>query len=426
MTNSVFINLDSQNNEIDKVEVIKPKIDTNKSDRVFVSINAQSNIHFIRDYLKAITDGGIPLVMNPSIPEKIKLKIEEKVTKDLVFVSIASSHILTTSGTTSDTTTPKSFLFDIDKAIGNTKGHYDSFESNNENLKVLFPLPLTHSFGLNIGLWGGILNSNQTYLYEKVPAPTIILKALEKYEIDILYLTPSLARMIIKFSSKYKKQVWSPKIISIGSSFIHSNEINELMKIFSKSNFYYTYGLTEMGPRVSTNFLGSKELKNFSIDKKILSIGKPLQGIELKIEKTLKIKSIYSANNTSDEFYDSQDLAIVEDNEIFLQGRVDDTIIFAGINIFPDEVELLVKGLNIGNCALVGLPSKLYGRIPILVIEEEHLKYKDMIKKILNESLPQTHIPHDIIGIKRIPVSSLGKVLRRNVLKEIEKVGNEI
>lgn len=380
----------------------------------YSALKIKDKLSFIKNYFSLLKVGKSPIVLNPSLPDEIAEKIAIKIRSDIQNLTDKMEHILCSSGTTSKNLTPKSFTFKIEQAIANAKAHYQSLEIT-ESLNILFPLPLTHSFGVIVGVWGTLALNAKTYIYEEAPSAMSLLKEAKDNNIDLLYLTPSMARQIIKFKKRLK-DIPEIKYISIGSSMLYEHELFELLQIFPDTQFFYTYGLTEMGPRVSTHKIQKESIKN---KVRPISIGKPLDRVIMDIrEDKLFIKSDYAARRCQD-WYDSNDSAKMNDNNIFLLGRSDQTIIHQGINIYPDEVESVVSEFeDIGAFALIGLPSKVYGEIPVLVSSNE-INEQELFS-FLKTKIPETHLPKRVITNFSIPKTDLGKIKRAELIEKIK------
>jgi long-chain acyl-CoA synthetase len=415
---------DSQTLEIDFPKD-KLKISP-KKDRNIIALACLDYQKYIKNYIDIIKQEDIPLVLNPKIPTEVLNQIAiSQQANTIIFnnesIKLESNeptisplgHILCSSGTTSKAGTPKKFFFPLLSPYENAKAHYESFNST-QIKNILFPLPFSHSFGIVVGVWGGLIMQAETYFYQEAFSVNNILNDIRDRNIDLLYLSPSLARQIIKFAKRYKQKIVSPKIISIGSSTFYQSEMLELGEIFPDTQFYYTYGLTEMGPRVSTYKVELSQLKNETIS---LPLGIPLRGIEWMTSKTLKIKSKYCEENLIDTYFDTQDSIFLKEDNIFINGRVDDVIIHQGINIFPNEVEtLLLTHENVQDCALIAESSKLYGEVPVLIIKTD-LSLEAVIG-YLRQKLPPSHIPKKVYFDIEIPKTSLGKI-QRELLKKI-------
>ena len=106
------------------------------------------------------------------------------------------------------------------------------------------------------------------------------------------------------------------------------------------------------------------------------------------------------------------------DGELYVVGRVDDMIISAGENIFPEEIEdALVRCSLVGGVAVVGMPDERLGARVVAFIEPTR---PDVTKEQLDEAclragLARFKRPRDYVFVKAIPRSASGKLLRRKL-----------
>jgi long-chain acyl-CoA synthetase len=433
MLKSNFIILENVNGTVNEKNLdLVLNNDVNREACDFELVSYSDKYDFIKNYITCLNDNKTPVVVNSGLPELIKQNIYNKIKNnylnnksDRSKVKKSLGHILCSSGTTSQDGIPKSYFFEIDKSLMNAKAHYDSLNIN-EELSVLFPLPLSHSFGVVVGILGSFVTASHTYIYDQMPSPVSLVKDVEKYNIDLLYLTPTMVRMILKLKKFIKLKGDGPRFISIGSSPLYKNELLELMDMFKKSEIFFTYGLTEAGPRVATLSCGNFNNKNIALENSnLLPLGKPLVGVEFKFDNNLFIKSDYAYLS---DFFDSEDKIDKSLENIYLKGRADYVIISGGVNIYPDEVEALVDNISgVERSCLVGLTSKLYGEVPVLCyvrndkVDSPSQDMKSIINDTLVKKLPSTHVPHDIIELNNIATTSLGKVMRSKVVSMLKE-----
>ncbi|OIQ15526.1 MAG: hypothetical protein BM556_17970 [Bacteriovorax sp. MedPE-SWde] len=399
-----------------EIELKLPK-DNKKSIEIVKEVKKEN---LIKKYFNHLNSGITPLVLNPEIPDSKTDSLLNVLEKDSNSYS-SLSHITCSSGTTSHNGPIKTFSFPIQRPLSNSRAHYASLQVN-EPIKVLFPMPLTHSFGVVIGMLGTVEMGHSLYTFQETPRNDVLLNVIDDQEIDLLYLTPTLTRLLLKHL-KRKKISNSKKIkISIGAAHIYKSEILELMKHFPNAQIFYTYGLSEVGPRVSTLDCGTLDKNQMSnIEEEVLPIGRPLNGVELQIkDKLLHVKSIYTNTNIDQEvFFNTMDEASSDSKNTFLRGRTDNTINFAGVNIYPQEMEPIINRILELSSVLIAMPSKLYGEIPVLVIEatkenENDFSTKDFIDKLSLEVSTKIH-PQRIVFLRNFPRTSMGKIKRKNI-----------
>lgn len=395
-----------------------------------VSLLAHSDKEvLIREYFHCLNNQITPVIINPAIPQakqdELRIRLENKTRPNFM------SHITCSSGTTSSDRPIKAFLFRLERPVKNGLAHYESLGISGAQ-NILFPMPLTHSFGVVIGMLSTVTMGHHLYTFNETPKNPQLISAIEEREIDLLYLTPTLARLLMKFMKRKKLTVERSMKISIGAAHIYKSEILELMNYFPNAEIFYTYGLSELGPRVST--LNCEKKGSTRLDlltSETLPIGAPLAGVEMEIENgTLHVRSDYANEDIEDLdqcYFNTQDMAeetnLGQDTLILLKGRADFTINFAGVNIYPQEIEPIMTSLVGHRNILLGLPSKLHGEIPVLVIEgdsslEASFDQKKFIED-LSKQIIQDFLPQRIYFLETFPTTNMGKIKRQEILQKI-------
>lgn len=406
-----------------------------------IALALENAIALFKNYQNTVSVGNIPLILNPSIPlEKLKemsalLGADELLTNDDHIILqgkshdlISGQHILCSSGTTSKGVVGKKFVFNVNAAIANGRAHLNSIGIHTPQ-KILLPMPVTHSFGLVGGLLASVYGGHSLYTFNSsAVSASLLLDAVRTHQIDHLYLTPSLLKMMVKFLKR--SQIETPKLssISIGSSLLFTDDLLQLMSYFPKTRFYFTYGLTEMGPRAFTFDAGTGENPQAFLKEHPASpvpIGMPIEGIEYKIENDeLILSSPYQAINFANEFYATSDRADLTSVGVRVHGRMDFTIIKSGINIYPAEVEALLSEFSeVIDCALIPQKSESYGQVPVLLLYTISAS-DDLIARVtehLKINLPSAHLPSRIVlRNKDFPRTSMGKIKVNALIEELE------
>ena len=197
------------------------------------------------------------------------------------------------------------------------------------------------------------------------------------------------------------------------------------------------YGSTE-----TTAFITALEERDF--ERKYNSVGKPLNGVQIKIVKENKddslgeilIKSpsvfkeyLYNPEETqlkiSDNFYHSGDLGYLDDEGfLYIETRRTDLIISGGENINPLEVEEQIrKHHDVIDVCVFGLKDDEWGQIAAaaLVTNPEKQITESELKEFLKEKIASYKIPRKVFIEKELPVTSLGKVKRNEIREKYDK-----
>jgi acyl-CoA synthetase (AMP-forming)/AMP-acid ligase II len=119
-------------------------------------------------------------------------------------------------------------------------------------------MPIWHSFGVVAGLLAAAACDGELHAFESTPDPLTMMRVIAARAISTLYLNPTLARLLLR-AAKRRALPALPSLrrVSIGSASMTREELRAMMATFPAAEFYFSYGLTEMGPRVSTFAAGT-------------------------------------------------------------------------------------------------------------------------------------------------------------------------
>jgi long-chain acyl-CoA synthetase len=118
------------------------------------------------------------------------------------------------------------------------------------------------------------------------------------------------------------------------------------------------------------------------------------------------------------------DLARMDaDGFFYLVDRKDDLIISSGFNVYPSQIEEVLKAHpQIKDAAVIGVPDRIKGQtaLAVVVLREGVLREKEEILGYCRENMPAYRVPRNILFRQEIPRDPAGKVLKR-ILKEEAK-----
>jgi len=110
------------------------------------------------------------------------------------------------------------------------------------------------------------------------------------------------------------------------------------------------------------------------------------------------------------------------DGYLYLSDRLDDTIICGGVNLYPQEIESVIRGVpGVWVCAVVGLPDERFGERPAAYIVPDRGRSGDAAALVLavrarcEQQLGRFKQPQDIRTIDELPRSPTGKLQRRRL-----------
>jgi len=291
---------------------------------------------------------------------------------------------------------------------------------------------------LNLTYLGGYYNllmlpfiaEGKVVLYKQFDLSMIsmIPKLIFQYKINVLWLVPAIASILVKFDriSDEAKLIYKQyiKLCLIGTA-----PLSKILKI----NFENKYGL-----KLHQNY-GLSETLFISVDTKndidSNDVGEILEGIEVKVlqdgeilVKTPFIMNYYLDNQTThgaftDGWFRTGDIGSIKENQIIFKERKKDLIIRGGENISPKEIENVIRELDfIEEVAVVGVEHEIYGEdiVAFVVLSKDSDKNNLLlrIRSVCDNELSTNKIPSNFIFLDSLPRTDSGKI-NKNKLKEM-------
>jgi long-chain acyl-CoA synthetase len=114
-----------------------------------------------------------------------------------------------------------------------------------------------------------------------------------------------------------------------------------------------------------------------------------------------------------------------EDGYFFILDRKKDIIIASGYNVYPREIEeVLYQHEAVEEAIVVGIPDMYRGETvkAFVKLKEGAAVTQEILIEFAKINLAPYKVPHEIEFLDDLPKSSVGKLLRRMLRKEQEKV----
>ena len=115
-----------------------------------------------------------------------------------------------------------------------------------------------------------------------------------------------------------------------------------------------------------------------------------------------------------------------EDGFLVLMDRKKDMVISGGFNIFPSDLEAVLREHPaVADVAVVGVASTLWGETPVaFVVPRDATARADALMQWLNQRVGKTQRVADLRFIDELPRSAIGKVLKRE-LRDLYTTGDK-
>jgi len=305
--------------------------------------------------------------------------------------------------------------------------------------------------GHTYAFYGPLLNGATTLIYEGTPdfpKPDRWWKIVDEHKVSIFYTAPTAIRMFMKIGDKWpnKHKMNSLKILATVGEPIDKNAWNWYFKKIGKSRcpIIDTWWQTEtggtlinvlpgIGPFIPTiagkSFPGTRHAILNKVGKKVsqgflAQLSPFAPGMLHGVWKNHK-KYIDTYWKSFKNKYDTSDGAIIKSGLFRITGRTDDVMKVAGHRLSTAELENVINTHRLVNeSAVVPIPDKIRGQIPVAFVVSKKLKVKNpeklenKIKSHVDAHLGPTARPQKIYFVKDLPKTRSGKIMRR-ILKAL-------
>ncbi|MGA3280685.1 MAG: class I adenylate-forming enzyme family protein [Smithella sp.] len=281
---------------------------------------------------------------------------------------------------------------------------------------------------------GGTLVIMPAYIPEKV------LQNIEKYKVNWLMMVPIMYDWLMMLPKEVMDKYDSSSLRTLisGGAPLHTPTKLKIKDVFKTAELNEFYGSTELG--VSTCLRDVDQLR------KERSVGLPGHDLEIKLFDSegkevnrgepgiLYSRGLggfrgYWGNQqaTKDAFLEGGwatvgDIARQdEDGYYYIVDRLNDMIITGGVNVYPVEIEEILRGMpQIQDVAVIGVPDEKWGESvkAIVVLKKDAKLSSEDIVTFCKERLAAYKIPKSVEFADAIPRTPTGKILKKDLRKK--------
>ncbi len=279
------------------------------------------------------------------------------------------------------------------------------------------------------------------------------LQVVREQSITHAMVVPTMLARIVSVLGGESADAPNLRTISYGGAKMPAAVILKALELFPDVAFTNAYGLTETSSTISV--LGPDDHRRAlasddpAVRVRLGSAGLPLPGVEIEIRdnenrscppgvsggiyvRGEQVAGEYvGAVGPTDGWFATRDRGhIDEDGYVFVEGRSDDTIIRAGENIAPAEIEdVLLAHDDISDCAVVGIDDEEWGQriAAAVVLVKGAASTPDDIRSYARAQLRSSKTPDLVVVFDELPYTDTGKLLRRVVREELtgQSVGSD-
>ena len=311
----------------------------------------------------------------------------------------------------------------------------------------LITVPFYHIAGLQAAL--AAVYGGRTLVVMRQFEPGEWLSLAHENQVNRAMLVPTMLKHLMEHPNFSDFDLSSLSVITYGAAPMPLEVIRQAIDKFPGARFINAFGQTEtastitMLPPDDHVLNGSPEEIKTKL-KRLTSIGKPLDDVEVKIVdeagKTVAVGEtgeIVARGSRMMAGYWQQESATRDtlrngwiytgdlgyqdqDGYIFLSGRAKDFIKRGGEMISPEEVEQVLRSHpELDDAAVIGVPDVEWGEeVRAVVVGRSDLVTEEQIIKFCREKLAGYKRPRSVVFVGELPRNVMGKILKRDLREE--------
>jgi long-chain acyl-CoA synthetase len=310
----------------------------------------------------------------------------------------------------------------------------------------LVALPLFHIYGMTTSLNVPIALAAKMVLLPKFESAKA-LETIQKHKVSVFCGVPTMYQALLANPELGKYNLTSIRVCISGASPLPPQVQKKFMEI-TGGLLAEGYGLTEASPVTHCSPV-DKTMKIVRIG----SIGLPLPDTNAKIVDAKTGEETLAVNQTGelavkgpqvmkgywkrpeettlvlrDGWLLTGDIAKMDtDGYFYITDRKKDLIKYKDYSVYPREIEdVLYEHPAVQLCAVVGKPDSATGEIPkvFIILKDGMSASEQELKDFVNAKVASYKAIREVEFRKDLPLSSAGKVLRRNLRdEELQKQG---
>ncbi|MDR7254913.1 long-chain acyl-CoA synthetase [Nocardioides sp. BE266] len=303
---------------------------------------------------------------------------------------------------------------------------------------VLGVLPLFHVYGLNAVLGGVLRHRARLLLVEQFEAQAV-LDLIDDEACSVVPIAPPVFAHWLP-DEHLRERLGPVRLVLSGSAPLEPEVIEEFTSV-TGIPVHQGYGLTEASPVVTSTLCSTENHPG--------SVGAALPGIELRLvdetwrqvegedpgEIQVRGANLFSGywpdgadGPDAEGWFGTGDVGFLDAaGDLFLVDRVKELVIVSGFNVYPTEVEDVVREVEgVADAAVIGVPDEATGEavvayvVPVGGVEHARPHLEDAVRAHAVIRLARFKQPTRIEVVDALPLTVTGKV-QKGRLRGIER-----
>jgi malonyl-CoA/methylmalonyl-CoA synthetase len=319
--------------------------------------------------------------------------------------------LLFTSGTTG---TPKGVLLSHGNLLAGVEAVELAWRWTPDD-RLILCLPLFHMHGLGVGLHGTLLAGASAIVHPEFDVGAVLRAAADDATM-FFGVPPMYSRLLVADGAERLAHL---RLCVSGSAPL-SADVHRDIEQRCGQVILERYGMTETVMLVSNPYDGERRPG---------TVGFPLPGVDVRLaagtdEIEVRGPNVFSgylerpeANAeafTSDGWFRTGDIGSIDsDGYLSIVGRAKELIITGGYNVYPREIEDVLRAHpTVNDCAVVGTPSSEWGEtVTAYVVATDDFDADTLVAWAATQLAPYKK-PRLVYRVDALPRNKLGKVQR--------------
>ncbi len=294
-------------------------------------------------------------------------------------------------------------------------------------------LPLYHIFAFTVNMMLSLRNGGKNILIPNPRDLPAVIKELRRHTFHSFPAVNTLFNALLNHPD-FDQVNWRNLKVSVGGGMAVQAAVAQKWLARTGCPICEGYGLSETSPSASCNPVTNTEFTG--------TIGVPLPGTLMKCiddegnevplgqpgEIAIKGPQVMAGYwqrpdetakvMTADGWFRSGDIGVMDERGYFkIVDRKKDMILISGFNVYPNEIEDVVMGLDgVLECAAVGIPDAHSGEaVKLIVVKKDPALTEAHIREFCEARLTGYKRPKVIEFRTELPKTPVGKILRREL-----------
>ena len=284
--------------------------------------------------------------------------------------------------------------------------------------RLVLCLPLFHMHGLGVGVHGTLLAGATAVVHERFEPGRIIAEA--EAGATMFFGVPTMYTRLVEAPGA---DALSALRLCVSGSAPLSADMHSRIEATCGQRILERYGMTETVMLVSNPY---------DAERRAGAVGFPFPGVELRLDDASREIQVRGPNVftgyferpdataesfTSDGWFRTGDVGAVDDDGyVSIVGRAKELIISGGYNVYPREIEDLLRTQpGVVDVAVVGTPSEEWGEIVTAYIEAPAEVDVDAVVAAVTDDLVAYKRPRLVHRVDGLPRNAMGKVVRADL-----------